>query len=258
MRNIIIPLRHRHIEAFTLTELLAVVGVVALLVALSLPALCHTRTSVHLVQCMSNCRQIGEAAQLYRFDNNDTYPYGQRVSYGYQALDPKGWPMQLLRYMGGYETNVQPRVFLCPNEQGVATNWPFQLHYQGNRAWFSDVDFKEQPTRGSVVPNLAKYWIAMDKGPYDFGTIKPGILGTYVLAIWNSVPGLPQYRRHDGGLVAAAADGHVEWIRTPPYQPGAPRPENFLELGDCSNGDNPYDITGPDAKLFARYSTSIP
>jgi hypothetical protein len=29
--------------------------------------------------------------------------------------EPYGWPMELLRYLGGYETNVQPQVYVCPS-----------------------------------------------------------------------------------------------------------------------------------------------
>jgi prepilin-type processing-associated H-X9-DG protein len=244
--------------AFTLTELLVMIGILAFIVATGLPALCRAGTPVQQAQCMANCRQIGAATLLYRNDNHDDYPYGIGVTYGLLVTDPRGWPMQVLQYMGGY-TGAQPKVYLCPSEQGVATNWVFQLHYQANRAWFSDVDYTDRPVRGSQVRNLAMYWVVMDKAPADFGNMKPGLLGTLVLPSWNDPPGWPQYRRHSGGLVATAADGHVEWIRTPPYQPGAPSPTNFLELGDCANGQNPHSTwpdNGTQVKLFTRYSTT--
>jgi hypothetical protein len=59
-------------------------------------------------------------------------------------------------------------------------------------------------------------------------------------------------------LTATAADGHAEWIRTPPYQPGGQGPVNFNELGDCSNGMNPGSTwldNGPrPIKLYCRYN----
>jgi hypothetical protein len=243
--------------AFTLSELLVVVAVLALVAATRLPALCRTNTPVKQIQCLSNCRQISQAALFYQNDNNDTYPYGTRVGYGWQMTDPTGWPMQLLRYMGGYQ-NVQPKVYLCPNETNIAMDWVFQLHYQANRCLITDTDGFIPPVRGAQVRNPGKYWMMTEKEPCDFANVRPSVLALGLM-LWNKPPGSPAYRRHSGGGVAAAADGRAEWLRMPPYQPGRPVPDNFLELGDCANGQNP-DSTWPDngsqVKLFTRYSTN--
>ena len=249
---------HRSATAFTLTELLVVIGILALVVALRLPALCRTRTPIQLAQCLNNCRQIGLAAMVYRADNNDCLPYGNRVSSGWGVTDPMGWPMQLLRYMGGYQ-NIQPLVYLCPNESNIASNWGFQLHFQANRMLVSDNADRDTPIRGAQVRNPAIYWLFMEKGPADFAQVKPGGLANPVLLSWNYPPGWPAYRRHSGGLSAAAADGHVEWLRMPLYQPGSPAPTSFIELGDCANGQNPastWQETSPYIKLYSRYSTA--
>jgi prepilin-type processing-associated H-X9-DG protein len=256
------PHRESAAAAFTLTELLLVIGILALLVALRLPALCRTKAPVRLAQCRSNCQQIGAATLLYRGENNDCFPYGNRVmgpgTGAGSVVDPTGWPMQLLRYLDG-NTNVQPKVYVCPSESNIAGGWPFQLHYQGNRMLVSDIDATDQPIRGAQVRNLAIYWLFMEKGPADFINIKPGGLANPILAAWNYPPGYPTYRRHGGGVHAAAADGHVDWLRMPPYQPGRPPPTSFIELGDCANGQNPASTwynNSPDIKLYCRYSTT--
>ena len=61
--------------AFTLVELLVVIGIISILVAMLLPALNAAREAAKTVACASNMRQVAMAAHMYSAENNGQLPY---------------------------------------------------------------------------------------------------------------------------------------------------------------------------------------
>lgn len=64
----------RHHPGFTLIELLVVISIIAVLIAILLPALSAARESAENVQCTSNLKQIGIGAHAYAPDNRSLLP----------------------------------------------------------------------------------------------------------------------------------------------------------------------------------------
>jgi len=61
-------------QGFTLIELLVVISVIALLMAILLPALNKARAQARTVSCRSNLKQYGIGLRMYLDDNNQDFP----------------------------------------------------------------------------------------------------------------------------------------------------------------------------------------
>lgn len=113
---------------FTLVELLVVLGVIALLAALLLPALAAAREKGRRAACLSNLRQIGLAIRLYAEEHEGRIPHGPKAppfTSPASFYPSTGSPTSLLSLQSGApvalglllerELAATPKVLFCPS-----------------------------------------------------------------------------------------------------------------------------------------------
>jgi len=67
---------HRMLPGFTLVELLVVIGIIAVLISVLLPALSKARGRAQTIACSSNLRQVSQAIFNYATEYKGSLPYG--------------------------------------------------------------------------------------------------------------------------------------------------------------------------------------
>ncbi|HEY7115525.1 MAG TPA: type II secretion system protein [Tepidisphaeraceae bacterium] len=106
-------LRDRTRTAFTLVELLVVIGIIAVLIAILLPSLAGARRQSRTVQCASNMRQMCIAIFGYAAENKGKFPTNlSSPSPGLNWYD--------VERAGGYVSKEGPTigsVFTCPDDR---------------------------------------------------------------------------------------------------------------------------------------------
>jgi len=116
--------------AFTIIELMVVVGIIALLASILLPALARARRQAASAACLSNLRQFVFAAQAYSQSHRDRYPIAQYAVMQFPRIIQYKWDFTTVVDTVAMTRTVKPgllwtggtdmEVHQCPSFKGDA------------------------------------------------------------------------------------------------------------------------------------------
>ncbi|WP_432800029.1 type II secretion system protein [Poriferisphaera sp. WC338] len=174
-----------HRLAFTLIELLVVISIIALLIAILLPALAKARETAQSIQCASNVKQIGYAIILYDNDYDSLPgPIYSGVKHPTATIPPSKSYLTNEAYLGAYLSELQVPtggslstpageeggIFACPSNEAArvlkpagkmsylinnqATTWPRKFFGQrSSSAYWKSYSGVDGWTEENVSPN---------------------------------------------------------------------------------------------------------
>jgi prepilin-type N-terminal cleavage/methylation domain-containing protein/prepilin-type processing-associated H-X9-DG protein len=232
-----------HRRAFTLVELLVVVGIIAVLLAILLPAMNKAREGARAVACASNLRQIGMGMMMYANENRQKLPF--HADWGpphdedwiHWQPGPGRDPSDLTRTsaIAKYMGNFTAAVFRCPSDDtshhtrfDTQRQGPLRYEYSYSLNGRFASNWNPPPPRFSATPNASgKFFmleedeLSLDDGHYwpdGFNGALENYLGTRHyrprLRNWNAWTGIQPAQRPDrrerGNVLFA--DGHVDYV----------------------------------------------
>jgi prepilin-type processing-associated H-X9-DG protein len=98
--------------AFSLVELLCVIGILTILVGILMPAMARARREARKTACKAQLANLAAAMQMYLNDNDGWYPQAPLTP----AFNPPPERALVSDYLRRYVSNVN-KVFRCPGDE---------------------------------------------------------------------------------------------------------------------------------------------
>jgi prepilin-type N-terminal cleavage/methylation domain-containing protein len=229
--------RRRRPRAFTLVELLVVIGIIAILVGILLPTLSRARESAKKTACLSNLRQLGDAFRLYAAGNKDAMPIGavgnntlstleKQFSYVVKWDSGSAVTMVSMSHLALAGLAKSPKTYYCPSEDSD----PIFMFDTTDNPWVFD-----RPGVNPLTPVGHHLRFGYNTRPMCAWSIDPATPLPFILQCpdyASNVRGLPRQakmknkavlsdivispqsvkNRHKRGLNVLYANGSAQWV----------------------------------------------
>lgn len=217
-------------KLFSLVELLIVASVIAILLAMLLPALGKARATAQRINCASNMKQLGVGFVQYQADYEDFYPLvGSVGNWTQNGVSDNDWFNmgkialdRITPYLipGGkscslpWPNNTLPAspIFVCP--ANTKTRHPGK-NYAANHYVIGRPDVEPTRYRSNLIKQPSRQFLYTEGNTHTFD---------WNTAHLNITPGTPatargnfDFRHDANGINFLFADGHVAFCSLPYY-----------------------------------------
>jgi prepilin-type N-terminal cleavage/methylation domain-containing protein len=243
-------LRNTKLNGFTLIELLVVISIIAVLMAIMMPALSKVKAQAKKTICLSNCKQWCAAVVTYTAENNGKFPTRCAKKTGNYW---QGWPTEYYGAVGASDTPYidimtyflkfyiqDQKDFICPAVVRQAGDdprnytWEEQIkrwqRVRGDYSFFFGYEQNRCPGLlfGDTAGRYPSYYekIASFEPPTRMSNAMSGmaVVGDGVMysesdTKWLYTSPHPTYKFHPSvkdykpdGMCSGFADGHAQWV----------------------------------------------
>jgi prepilin-type N-terminal cleavage/methylation domain-containing protein/prepilin-type processing-associated H-X9-DG protein len=201
--------RRKHAHGFTLIELLVVISIIAILIAILLPALGSARRAAMNMKCQANQRQINQAMYIYQQDFDSWWPAPTQAFWG--TYWSRSYIYNVLYDGIGSETELLTSIFTCPRGYDSASALGAPLTQGRNQGYGMNQDLppyvggtnnKDKFKQPEKVIHPSNTHVLMDSHVPFTGSNSTDF-DTYVK---------PVAIRHTGNFNVSYVDGHVNAV----------------------------------------------